>query len=543
MRGLSAAIVAALHVLGTASAKPTGFLNHVKNFFGVDDNDAVVGDAVDDGTCVYEWKTLRCKPERACSLQYEFGDTTPSQACRLNKESSVRNVPQQFHLAFAGEEAGTGMTVSWTTFALDTQPMVWLGRNATSLEEMKTAPIDVKNYYRDDDYELYNYHATLTDLEPNTVYYYKVGNAEEKQFQSSINSFKTARASGDSSAFTVAVYGDLGAHDNSAATNKYVNSFDDSVDFIYHIGDISYADNAFLTVDKAFGFYYEEVYNRFMNSMTLVMRRLAYMVLVGNHESECHSGSCLVSKHKRQKLGNYSAFNARFRMPSPESGGVLNMWYSYEYASAHFTSISTETDYPNAPGNNYATEHPYGGFGNQLAWLEADLKAAHANRNNVPWLIVGMHRPIYTTRSCDANGNPNDDYEARVVQQAFEDLFIKYEVDLVFQAHVHAYERTYPIAKGKAIKDGVSTDKTIYDNPQAPVYVISGSAGGPEGIFQYKNPQSPEWLVIRDNKRYSISKLIVTPTNVTVTTIESATGEVYDQFSIIKTAQEQEQVA
>ncbi|KAI9918304.1 hypothetical protein PsorP6_011449 [Peronosclerospora sorghi] len=536
MQKLSAAIVAALHVLGPASAKPSNFLDHVRHFFGSDDSHAVNGDAVDDAKCVYDWKSFQCKPEHSCSMHYEFGDTTPSLACRVNKASSTKNVPQQVHLAFAGKEAGTGMAISWTTFNRESQPMVWLGRNATSLEEMKTAPIDVKSYYRDKDYELYSYHATLTGLEPNTVYYYKVGNAQDISFQSSINSFKTARASGDPSAFTVAVYGDLGAHDNSVATIQYVNSVDDKVEFVYHIGDIAYADNAFLTLEKVFGFYYEEIYNRFMNSVTPVMQRLAYMVLVGNHESECYSPACLVSKDKRHSLGNYTAFNTRFRMPSPESGGVLNMWYSYDYASAHFTSVSTETDYPNAPRNAHLTSQRYGDFGNQLAWLEADLKAAHANRNKVPWLIVGMHRPIYCSRSSDANGNPTDDYDARTVQLAFEDLFIKYKVDLVFQAHVHSYERMYPIAKGRAIKEGVSPDKTIYDNPQAPVYVITGSAGGPEGLFQYKNPPSPDWLVIRDNARYSISKLTVTPTNLTLTTIASATGEVYDKFSITKTA-------
>ncbi|KAE9153046.1 hypothetical protein PF005_g33436 [Phytophthora fragariae] len=148
----------------------------------------------------------------------------------------------------------------------------------------------------------------------------------------------------------------MGADDNSVATNKYVNSLVDEVDFVYHLGDISYADNAFLTAKNVFGFYYEQVYNKFMNSMTNVMRQMAYMVLVGNHEAECHSPTCLLSKSKKDQLGNYLAFNSRFRTPSVESGGVLNMWYSYEYGTVHFTTLSTETDYPNAPSNVYFTK-------------------------------------------------------------------------------------------------------------------------------------------------------------------------------------------
>ena len=36
-------------------------------------------------------------------------------------------------------------------------------------------------------------------------------------------------------------------------------------------------------------------------------------------------------------------------MPSKESGGVANMWYSWNYADVHFVSIDTSTDFPDAP--------------------------------------------------------------------------------------------------------------------------------------------------------------------------------------------------
>ncbi|KAG3074446.1 hypothetical protein PI124_g20191 [Phytophthora idaei] len=486
-----------------------GFMDKVKHFFSDGYSSAVSGSAVDDDKYV-----------------------TPSQACRVSDTSNATSVPQQLHLAFAGEQAGTGMAISWTTFALDKDPTVWLGRTKSKLKMMANAKIETKSYYKDDDYELYSYHAVVSGLKANTEYFYKVGIADNKHFQSGESSFTPARA--DQSPFTIAVYGDLGVDDNSVASNKYVNSIVDEVDFIYHVGDVAYADNAFLTAKNVFGFYYEQVYNKFMNSMTNTMRQVAYMVVVGNHEAECHSPTCLLSNSKKDQLGNYSAFNARFRMPSPESGGVLNMWHSFEYGSAHFTSISTETDYPNAPSNAYHTNRVYGDFGDQLAWLEADLKAADRNRDNVLWLIVGMYRPMYTIRSCNADGVPNNEYEALNVQAAFEELFIKYKVDLVPQGHVHAYERHYPTANSSAVMDGVSNDTNTYENPQAPVYVIAGTAGGPEGMFQFKNPPSPDWLVLMDNTHYSITRLSVTPTNITLTMVESATGTVYDEFSIIK---------
>ncbi|KAG7384776.1 hypothetical protein PHYPSEUDO_002229 [Phytophthora pseudosyringae] len=101
------------------------------------------------------------------------------------------------------------------------------------------------------------------------------------------------------------VYGDLGPGDQSKNTLAYVNSLtSDKVDLIYHIGD---------------------VYNKWMNSLTLTMSSMPYMVLVGNHEAECHSPACQVSPTKAKALGNYAAYNTRFKMPSKEVGGKLNM--------------------------------------------------------------------------------------------------------------------------------------------------------------------------------------------------------------------------
>ena len=36
-------------------------------------------------------------------------------------------------------------------------------------------------------------------------------------------------------------------------------------------------------------------------------------------------------------------------MPAEESGSGTNMWQSFNYGSAHFISIDTETDYDHAP--------------------------------------------------------------------------------------------------------------------------------------------------------------------------------------------------
>ena len=55
----------------------------------------------------------------------------------------------------------------------------------------------------------------------------------------------------------------------------------------------------------------------------------------------------------------------------------------------------------------------------QVDWLAADLAAV--NRTLTPWVVTAGHRPWYVTGGCD------------VCQEAFEEIFLKYEVDLVVQ--------------------------------------------------------------------------------------------------------------
>ena len=116
-------------------------------------------------------------------------------------------------------------------------------------------------------------------------------------------------------------------------------------------------------------------------------------------------------------------------MPSNESGGVLNMWFSWNYADVHFVSIDTSTDFPNAPegttGDSHMPWFPAGSFakdGEYMRWLEADLAAAKAQ--GFRWIIAGGHRP---TEDFDSN--------------ALLALFKTYGVDLYLAGHGHSYYR------------------------------------------------------------------------------------------------------
>lgn len=67
-----------------------------------------------------------------------------------------------------------------------------------------------------------------------------------------------------------------------------------------------------------------------------------------------------------------------------------------------------------------------------------------------------------------------------------EKPFLENAVDMVFWGHVHAYERTYPVANLTVYKTG-----NPYNDPKAPVYICTGAGGNQEGITDYRDPPSP----------------------------------------------------
>ncbi|KAG7379322.1 hypothetical protein PHYBOEH_011963 [Phytophthora boehmeriae] len=481
--------------------------------------------SVTSSICIWEGGVLGCQPSSLCHYN------VLSDSCRIRDD--VASYPQQIHLAYAGASAGTGMTVSWATYAEVGDSSVWVGGSEDDLNLVDTT-LKTIEYYHDENYTMFHHHATVTGLAPHTKYYYKVGSEMQTAYQSDVHSFTTARSPFDPNTFKVIIYGDAGDGNNSVDTLAYMNTLSSNdVDFIYHIGDISYADDDFLVESQVGGFFYEAVYNKWMSSLAPVMSVVPYMVLVGNHDMECHSPSCLESEARMEMLSNFSAYNARWKMPFEESGGALNMWYSFDHGPIHFTSLSSESDYPNSTANAFIVANRTGNFGDQLSWLEADLMKADANRENVPWVFVGMHRPIYNVGGCD-DGVPSTELQQNgYLQAAFESLLIKYKVDVVLMGHEHYYERQVPIANNTAVMDGVSADNSTYVNPQAPVYILTGAAGNIEGIDPAPDNTAP-WNAAFDYNNFGFSTLEANRTTLSWKFIKSSDETVLDEFVMRK---------
>ena len=156
-----------------------------------------------------------------------------------------------------------------------------------------------------------------------------------------------------------------------------------------------------------------------------------YMTAPGNHEINCtevpgFNQAC--PPYLRKQI----PYNHRFNMPSKQSGGYMNSWYSFNYAFIHVVTLSCESDFPNAP-SGYLLDNT-----TQINWLIDDLAAV--NRNITPWIIVQCHRPWKGSTPAETQvglGVVN----CPACQQAFESILIQYIVDIYITGHVHWYER------------------------------------------------------------------------------------------------------
>ena len=97
---------------------------------------------------------------------------------------------------------------------------------------------------------------------------------------------------------------------------------------------------------------------------------------------------------------NFTGYRNHFRMPSDESKGVGNFWYSFDHGMVHYVQLDTETDLghglvgPDEPGGSAGEDSgPFGSYRDaQLDWLQKDLSAV--DRKKTPWVVVGSSCPL-----------------------------------------------------------------------------------------------------------------------------------------------------
>lgn len=382
------------------------------------------------------------------------------------------DAPRQLHLAFANE---TTMNVGWLTLdELDagSLPLVRFGtvpgRYTESATGMSTHDLSAPFLHHHHD-------VTLRGLLPGTTYYYIVG-AHSSAEMSTEHNFTTLSVPSRSGAFKCSIFGDMGVNKSEHTIARLQQHAEHA--FILHVGDVSYADDLDNGRKYKGGRGYEQLYDLFGEMVEPLASTKAYFVSPGNHDVSCHILSDLdcIAAHR-----NFTPYNRRWHMPSDASRGTLNMWYSFRAQRTHFVSISTETDHAGAPTtpSTRIGGGRGGGFGDQLSWLEADLKEAHED-SQVDWIVVVGHRPMYQSIE------DVDDWPVNTVKKCraiFEPLFHRYGVDLYVGAHKHYYERLAPLYQEKVCSVGT----------RCTTYLVHGSAGNNEPLSM-KGSAHKDWV-------------------------------------------------
>jgi len=119
----------------------------------------------------------------------------------------------------------------------------------------------------------------------------------------------------------------------------------------------------------------------------------------------------------------------------------------------------------------------FGAGSSQYEWLRRDL--AKVDRQITPWLIVVMHTPWYTSNA----HHPMS--EGAAMRAAMEEMLLAAGVDVVVNGHVHAYERTHRVARGKRDDQGIA-------------HITVGDGGNREHFALPWLPAQPDWSALRE---------------------------------------------
>ncbi|KAL8292964.1 hypothetical protein RQP46_000658 [Phenoliferia psychrophenolica] len=484
------------------------------------------------------------------------------------------STPVQVRLAFNGP---TGMGVGFNTFKQLEKPTVYWGLTPDHLPFSSSSNSSIT--YPTSRTWANTVH--LSPLLPGTQYYYKI-----ESTNSTIMNFRTARIAGDMTPHTVAVVVDMGvfgpdglSERNMTYTGQAVaNSLSmgehttidrlvkdsDNYAFVVHPGDFGYADawlkeelvnyiNGTIAQGPEI---YEGLNEQFWQQLSVITSNKAYMVTAGNHEANCDNGGKKGYTDSICPVGqtDFTGFINRYGSLLPASSETLippfggsfppgvavgatklaaakraaavaqslpPFFYSYDYGMVHYVMFDTETDLgnglvaPDEPGgsSDFTTTYAQGSYTNQqVDWLRADLAAV--DRTLTPWVIAAGHRPWYSPEGCD------------VCQDAFESLFLEYDVDIVLQGHVHNMQLVAPIANG-------TLDPAGFHNPSAPAYVINGAAGHFEGLDTL--PALQNYTVFSNDVEYGYSKLFFQDKkNAVISFIGSNSGEVLHSVTLYK---------
>ena len=303
----------------------------------------------------------------------------------------------------------------------------------------------------------------IEGLEPGEVYYYQVI-AEDGQggvLESELLSFQTAVERGR--AFNFIMIGDTQAQPE--VVNRIADiAWSHRPNFVSVAGDLvsTGSDKSHWT-------------GHFFPNMRPLISRVPLFPVLGNHE------------------GNAKHYYDYMDLPDPE------YFYKFSYGDADFFVLDSQK--PMGPGSE------------QYLWLEAQLRASDAK-----WKFVIHHKPAYSSDENDYGNSwigPTQLGDVNV--RSIVPLYERYGVDIVFNGHIHVYERTFPVREGRAV------------NRNGVIYLTTGGGGGGLENFTPFNP----WFSDKKVRTHHLCFVSINGGHLRVQAIDDQ-GRLFDHFEIRK---------
>lgn len=264
------------------------------------------------------------------------------------------------------------------------------------------------------------YAVTLRNLKPEIAYQYKVGGKENWSDWQALRTEETVPQE-----FKALIFGDSQSENYGvwAATAQNAWQRNSDARFFVNMGDL---------VD--IGSHYAQ-WKAWFDGGAGMISSIPAATTSGNHENYLPGGAFSPAQL-------YLEF---FRLPENGPAGMKGQAYSFDYGDAHFVALDSQEE-------ELAQFQPEL-IERERAWLEADLKSTQK-----PWKVVIIHRSLFEN---------NREGTLNALGKRLMPVFDRFQVDVVFTAHIHTYGRSDPLIAGKPVKG----------NARGTVYISTGRSG------------------------------------------------------------------
>ncbi len=445
------------------------------------------------------------------------------------------------YLQIGSSPSPTSIEVLWQTSVTDADWSIELRQSKNEAWKKAEAPI-VSKIKANGVKERNLYAVKLIHLEPGKLFYYQVIKDKDIVFTSEGKALKAANQP-----YRFIAFGDIGANKREQK-DIAMQAYKSKPDFVAVTGDIVYNRGLITEYDSKFW----PIYNaeKADSNGVPMMASIPFVAAPGNHDIDTRD----LNRYP-EALAYYMFWSQPLNGPTKEEGSALvpkliandeNRMaflksagskypamanFSFEYGNAHWTILDS---------------NPYVDWTNKevLDWVEKDLTSSKKST----WHFVMFHHPGFNSSRAHY-----EQQQMRLLSPIFE----KGNVDIVFNGHVHNYQRSYPLTfKPEGIGSLIATDdltkargrvvsgKWVLDKkfdgmknkePKGIIYLVSG-AGGNSLYNIDQTTDTDSWMKFTNKFVSNMHSFTLVDVKDKVLEIKqvSAAGKVLDKFIVEK---------